>query len=155
MASGEKSKNGICRIHNWTMSCLGGTEKEILSIVSSLSDFECCKRLSSTARTFTPPSISICRTVTSRYASDGVFTIRIEHTGDETRSAIYSELWPWWVKGWLHEITMTQIGHGLRRESPSCRLQIEQLSDKTQPIWSRACFTNHRRLQRHQRRRYI
>jgi phosphatidylinositol glycan class T len=33
-----------------------------------------------------------------------VFAITIRNEGDESREAIYSELWPWWVKGWLHEI---------------------------------------------------
>lgn len=66
------------------------------------------------ARAYAQPPISVFRTVTAPHAGDGIFTIRIEHRGNETRSAVYSELWPWWVKGWLHQMSITQEGHGLR-----------------------------------------
>lgn len=37
---------------------------------------------------------------------DGVFTITIENNDDIERQAIYSEIWPWWVKGWISEMEL-------------------------------------------------
>ncbi len=69
------------------------------------------------ARTFTPPPIVISRTVTAPYAGDGVFTIRIENTGNDTRTAVYSEVWPWWVKGWLQQMSVLHVDHGSASKS--------------------------------------
>jgi phosphatidylinositol glycan class T len=35
---------------------------------------------------------------------DGIFTITIRNNADIDREAIYSEIWPWWVKGWISEM---------------------------------------------------
>lgn len=35
---------------------------------------------------------------------DGVFTVTIRNNADIDREAIYSEIWPWWVKGWISEM---------------------------------------------------
>ena len=53
----------------------------------------------------TPP-IVVHRTVTSPRAMDGIFTITIENNDDTPREAIYSEVWPWWVKGWMSEMEL-------------------------------------------------
>ncbi|CAD6583627.1 MAG: tetrahydrofolate synthase, partial [Tremellales sp. Tagirdzhanova-0007] len=66
--------------------------------------------------TISPPPISISRTVTSRHASDGALTIRIENASDDSRRSIYSEIWPWWVKGWMSEIEVRLVGeNGTKR----------------------------------------
>lgn len=62
------------------------------------------------ARIFALPQVSVSRTVSAPHAGDGVFSVRIENRGDDVRAAVYSEVWPWWVKGWLHEITVTEDG---------------------------------------------
>ena len=68
------------------------------------------------APTISPPPISISRTVTSRHASDGALTIRIENASDDSRRSIYSEIWPWWVKGWMSEIEVRLVGeNGTKR----------------------------------------
>jgi phosphatidylinositol glycan class T len=41
---------------------------------------------------------------------DGVFTVTIENNDDAPREAIYSEIWPWWVKGWLSEMELRVDG---------------------------------------------
>lgn len=48
-------------------------------------------------------------------ASDGTFTIRIRNNGNEARSAVYSEAWPWWVKGWMSEMSVTLDGSAVNR----------------------------------------
>lgn len=35
---------------------------------------------------------------------DGIFTITIHNNEDSAKDAIYSEIWPWWVKGWMSEM---------------------------------------------------
>ncbi|WVQ81825.1 hypothetical protein IAT38_003952 [Cryptococcus sp. DSM 104549] len=63
-------------------------------------------------RTFAPPPIAIKRTIVDPQASDGKFQIRISNNGDIAREAIYSEIWPWWVKGWVSELTVGVEGSG-------------------------------------------
>lgn len=70
------------------------------------------------AKKLPQPPVTVARTVTSPHAGDGVFTITIVNAGNETRSAVYSEVWPWWVKGWLHEISVSQDG-AIQRECAS------------------------------------
>lgn len=41
---------------------------------------------------------------------DGVFTITIKNNDDSGRQAIYSEIWPWWVKGWISEMEVRANG---------------------------------------------
>lgn len=50
------------------------------------------------------------RTVTSPRAMDGVFTITIQNNGDTRQEAVYSEIWPWWVKGWMSEMEIRVDG---------------------------------------------
>ncbi|WVQ68517.1 uncharacterized protein L199_006725 [Kwoniella botswanensis] len=52
------------------------------------------------------PGISVSRTVVDKLASDGTFQITIMNNDDLERRAIYSEIWPWWVKGWMSEIEL-------------------------------------------------
>ncbi|KAL7422530.1 Subunit of the glycosylphosphatidylinositol transamidase complex-like protein [Cryptotrichosporon argae] len=52
------------------------------------------------------PSVSVSRTVASPRASDGTLRITIANHGLERR-ALYTELWPWWVKGWISELVVT------------------------------------------------
>lgn len=52
------------------------------------------------------PAISIIRTVTSPRAMDGVFTITIHNRDKVEHTAVYSEIWPWWVKGWISEMAV-------------------------------------------------
>jgi phosphatidylinositol glycan class T len=52
----------------------------------------------------------VLRTVTAPHASDGTFTIRFSNAGSESRRAVYSEVWPWWVKGWISEISLRVDG---------------------------------------------
>ncbi|ORX38276.1 GPI transamidase component PIG-T [Kockovaella imperatae] len=59
-------------------------------------------------RSFTPPTVTLFRTVIEPFASDGTFSILIHNTGDETRQAVYSEAWPWWLQAWTHEISIAQ-----------------------------------------------
>ncbi|EKD02669.1 hypothetical protein A1Q2_03095 [Trichosporon asahii var. asahii CBS 8904] len=58
---------------------------------------------------FEPPAITISRAVTDRYAGDGTFHIEIDNHGDEDREALYSEFWPWWVKGWISEMSVRSV----------------------------------------------
>ncbi|WWC90428.1 uncharacterized protein L201_005363 [Kwoniella dendrophila CBS 6074] len=51
-----------------------------------------------------PPPITVTRTVIDKLASDGTFQITIINNDNIERRAIYSEIWPWWVKGWMSEI---------------------------------------------------
>ncbi|RSH85639.1 Subunit of the glycosylphosphatidylinositol transamidase complex-like protein [Saitozyma podzolica] len=67
-------------------------------------------------RTLRPPSISVLRTVTAPHASDGTFTIRFSNAGSESRRAVYSEVWPWWVKGWISEISLRVDGSDESRD---------------------------------------
>ncbi|ODO05758.1 hypothetical protein I350_04819 [Cryptococcus amylolentus CBS 6273] len=55
-------------------------------------------------RTFTRPPISVSRTVVDAQASDGTFQIKLSNNANISREAVYSEIWPWWVKGWISEI---------------------------------------------------
>nr|XP_019044960.1 hypothetical protein I302_06876 [Kwoniella bestiolae CBS 10118]OCF23890.1 hypothetical protein I302_06876 [Kwoniella bestiolae CBS 10118] len=57
-------------------------------------------------RNIPPPPITISRTVVDKLASDGTFQITISNSDDFERRAIYSEIWPWWVKGWMSEIEL-------------------------------------------------
>ncbi|WRT68675.1 uncharacterized protein IL334_005654 [Kwoniella shivajii] len=57
-----------------------------------------------------PPPITITRTVIDKLASDGTFQITINNNEDIERKAVYSELWPWWVKGWMSEVELTVQG---------------------------------------------
>lgn len=65
------------------------------------------------------------RTVTAPRASDGTFTIRFSNAGDESRRAVYSEVWPWWVKGWISEISLRVDGPDESRgEYAACRIRL-------------------------------
>ncbi|WWC63591.1 uncharacterized protein I303_106196 [Kwoniella dejecticola CBS 10117] len=55
-------------------------------------------------RTIDPPPITVTRTVVDKSASDGTFKIIILNNDGYERRAIYSEIWPWWVKGWMSEV---------------------------------------------------
>ena len=84
--------------------------------------FSCMRwaHVRASARTISPPPISISRTVTSRHASDGAFTLSIENNSDDSRRSIYSEVWPWWVKGWMSEIEVRLVGkNGTHRMLPT------------------------------------
>ncbi|RXK42297.1 hypothetical protein M231_00287 [Tremella mesenterica] len=56
--------------------------------------------------TFHTPPMSVSRTATDLVAQDGTFLIRVENHAETERRTIYSELWPQWVKPWLHEISL-------------------------------------------------
>ncbi|WWC71298.1 uncharacterized protein I206_105252 [Kwoniella pini CBS 10737] len=57
-------------------------------------------------RTIDPPPITVTRTVIDRVASDGTFQIILSNQDNYERKAIYSEIWPWWVKGWMSEVEL-------------------------------------------------
>ncbi|WVQ72702.1 hypothetical protein IAR50_002262 [Cryptococcus sp. DSM 104548] len=65
-------------------------------------------------RTFNPPPITVSRTVVDSQASDGTFQIEISNNANISREAMYSEIWPWWVKGWMSEIEVHIDGQGQR-----------------------------------------
>ncbi|OCF40715.1 hypothetical protein I317_05487 [Kwoniella heveanensis CBS 569] len=55
-------------------------------------------------RTITPPGLTTSRTIIDRLASDGTLRIAISNNDEIDREAVYSEIWPWWVKGWMSEV---------------------------------------------------
>lgn len=59
------------------------------------------------ARHFSPPPITVSRVAADRHASDATFVVEIANNGDVDRKAVYSEVWPWWVKGWLSEMEVS------------------------------------------------
>lgn len=63
------------------------------------------------AQTFQPPAITISRAVTDRHGVDGTFHVEIDNNGDSNREVLYSEFWPWWVKGWISEMTTRSISY--------------------------------------------
>ena len=67
------------------------------------------------ARAFTPPSMSVSRTATNLVAQDGTLLVRIANQAESDRFAIYSEVWPQWVKGWLSEISLRLEGTSASR----------------------------------------
>ncbi len=69
-----------------------------------------------------PPLVSVSRTVGSRLASDGTLLIRITNNGAQDRPAVYSEIWPWWVKGWMSEIRLSLDGNQTSRRGFSISL---------------------------------
>lgn len=74
----------------------------------------CCKdaaRTDDAAQSFEPPAITISRAVTNRHAGDGTFHIEINNNGDSSREALYSEFWPWWVKGWISEMSVRAVAY--------------------------------------------
>ncbi|KIR28270.1 phosphatidylinositol glycan, class T [Cryptococcus deuterogattii 99/473] len=58
------------------------------------------------AHTIDPPTISVTKTIIDSQASDGTFQIKISNHENIMREAIYSEIWPWWVKGWMSEMAV-------------------------------------------------
>jgi phosphatidylinositol glycan class T len=60
------------------------------------------------------------------YASDGTFNIRITNAGDEQREAVYSEVWPWWVKGWMGEVSVAVESKGLKQRELSSAVLVEK-----------------------------
>lgn len=74
--------------------------------------------LTKAARTIDPPHIVVHRIVTSPRAMDGIFTITIRNNADIDREAMYSEIWPWWVKGWVSEMQVRIDG---RLQGGCCR----------------------------------
>jgi phosphatidylinositol glycan class T len=80
---------------------------------------DCSSAALMSARTFPKPPVRVFRTVSAPHAGDGTFAIRVENSGNDTTSAVYSEIWPWWVKGWLHQMTIEEDGFGRRGESVS------------------------------------
>lgn len=67
-------------------------------------------------RTIDPPAISVMKTVIDSQASDGTFQIKISNHENITREAIYSEIWPWWVKGWMSEMAVCIEDEGPRAD---------------------------------------
>ncbi|WVQ95198.1 hypothetical protein IAU59_002292 [Kwoniella sp. CBS 9459] len=57
-------------------------------------------------RTINPPGLTVSRTIIDRLASDGTLRIAIANNEAVERGAIYSEIWPWWVKGWMSEVEL-------------------------------------------------
>ncbi|OXB35774.1 hypothetical protein LQV05_005784 [Cryptococcus neoformans] len=68
------------------------------------------------ARTIDPPAVSVAKTVIDSQASDGTFQIKISNHENITREAIYSEIWPWWVKGWMSEMAVWVEDDGPRAD---------------------------------------
>lgn len=66
------------------------------------------------ARTIDPPAVSVAKTVIDSQASDATFQIKISNHENITREAIYSEIWPWWVKGWMSEMAVWVEDEGPR-----------------------------------------
>ena len=46
------------------------------------------------------------RTIVNKHASDGTIALSIRNEADSTRPVVYSEVWPWWVKGWVSEMEL-------------------------------------------------
>ncbi|KAK8854554.1 hypothetical protein IAR55_003293 [Kwoniella newhampshirensis] len=67
-------------------------------------------------RIFAKPPITISRTIINPLASDGTLQIKITNNGADAREALYSEIWPWWVKGWMSEINVQIEGKGDKPE---------------------------------------
>lgn len=59
------------------------------------------------ATAFTPADVAITRRILNPVAGDGTFLIRIHNPAKIERVAVYSEVWPWWLKGWMHEMTVS------------------------------------------------
>lgn len=73
-------------------------------------------QLTDEARTIEPPPVTVSRTITNGYAQDGTLAIKITNNQANARSAVYSEIWPWWIKGWMSEMTLSVSGQGSARE---------------------------------------
>ncbi|WWD19310.1 hypothetical protein CI109_103768 [Kwoniella shandongensis] len=73
-------------------------------------------------RTFAKAPITISRTVVDSLASDGTFQIKITNNGAVSRDAVYSEIWPWWAKGWMSEIKVHIEG---RKDDPTLLRDVE------------------------------
>lgn len=66
-------------------------------------------------RHFQPPDVTISRLAADRYASDATFVVDITNNADGDRPVVYSETWPWWVKGWISEMKV-RVGDTPRRD---------------------------------------
>ncbi|KGB76328.2 phosphatidylinositol glycan class T [Cryptococcus deuterogattii R265] len=66
--------------------------------------------------TIDPPTISVTKTIIDSQASDGTFQIKISNHENIMREAIYSEIWPWWVKGWMSEMAVWIEDEGPRSD---------------------------------------
>lgn len=63
---------------------------------------------------------------------DGIFKITITNNSPGSQSATYSEIWPWWVKGWISELEVkvksNDNGNGTPDESANKQELITNLS---------------------------
>lgn len=64
---------------------------------------------------FEPPAITIARLAADRHASDATFRVEITNNAKQDRPVVYSEIWPWWVKGWISEMEV-RVGKTSRRD---------------------------------------
>lgn len=77
--------------------------------------------------------ISVTKTVIDSQASDGTFQIKISNHENIMREAIYSEIWPWWVKGWMSEMAVWIEDEGPRgQQSSPLPFQIWKLTSSTE-----------------------
>lgn len=67
--------------------------------------------------------MTISRVAADRYASDATLLVDITNNADVDRPAVYSEVWPWWVKGWMSEMAVSVNGTA-RRESDLAVAQL-------------------------------
>ncbi|BEI85142.1 hypothetical protein CcaverHIS002_0505430 [Cutaneotrichosporon cavernicola] len=63
---------------------------------------------------FEPPFVTISRVAADRNAADATLVIDITNNADVDRPVVYSEVWPWWVKGWMSEMTVRVDGKDKR-----------------------------------------
>ncbi|KLT45242.1 Gpi16 subunit, GPI transamidase component [Cutaneotrichosporon oleaginosum] len=56
---------------------------------------------------FEPPLVTISRVAADRNAADATLVVDIANNADVDRPAVYSEVWPWWVKGWMSELAVS------------------------------------------------
>lgn len=66
-------------------------------------------RANTSAESFEPAPISISRRIVDPMAGDGTFLVQITNSSPLDRSCVYSETWPWWVKGWMSEMSVTAV----------------------------------------------
>ncbi|TXT09217.1 hypothetical protein VHUM_02691 [Vanrija humicola] len=80
---------------------------------------------------FEPPLVTISRVAANRYASDATFVVEITNHADADREVTYSEIWPWWVKGWLSEMSVTVKGDATKRND---LIQSFEYNPSTPPL---------------------
>jgi phosphatidylinositol glycan class T len=59
--------------------------------------------------------VTISRVAADRNAADATLVVDIANNADVDRPAVYSEVWPWWVKGWMSEMAVTVNGKDRRK----------------------------------------